>query len=120
MPTMMARVQEIGSRRFELTYGKAWAIAAGLFAVALSVAGYIWTASGQWAVVNLRLDQTEQAARLAGQTAQDVKERLQTIATEAASDRRILLRLETKMDNITVIGRSARHPSASSGVPFPN
>lgn len=95
---MIAQVKDAAERRFELTYGKAWAIACGLFAVALSVAGYIWSASGQWAVVNLRLSQTELAAREAGAAAQDVRERLSTIATEAAADRRILLRLESKMD----------------------
>ena len=111
---MIARAQELGSQRFIVSGAQIVTIIAS---VVLTGGGTVALLSGQWATVNLRLTQTEQAAKAAGEAAQEVRERLQTITSEAASDRRILLRLESKMDNLGE-NQSARHPSGS-GPSFP-
>ena len=109
---MMARAQELGSQRFSVTAAQVVAV---IMSVVLTGGGSVWWLSQQWTTVNNRLDQAEEAvndaqeaAKAAAEAAETVRERLTSIESDSRNDRRILLRLEDKIDamNVTRFGRN--------------
>ena len=121
---MMARAQELGSQRFVVTAAQVVAV---IMSVVLTGGGSVWWLSGEWATVHHRLDQNEEAVKAAEEAvkgaeeavkgaieaAETVRERLTAIESDSRNDRRILLRLENKIDAWsppTRFGRSESMP----------
>ena len=91
------QVKEIGAQRFVITTGQIVAI---IMSIVVTGGGSLAYISAQWATVNLRLDQTEASVKTATEAAEAVRERLSSIESDSRNDRRILLRLEDKLDDM--------------------
>lgn len=90
-------VKEIGAQRFTVTAGQ---IVAVIMSIVISGGGAVWWLSSEWENVTLRLDQTEAAAKAAGEAAADVRESLAGLAADSANHTAALMRVERKVDDM--------------------
>jgi hypothetical protein len=98
-------IKALAERRFEITGRQVAAIVAGLTTIALTAAGSLWVIAGWQATNDLTLEQHGAAIEGLQGEVSGLSQRLTSIESDSRNDRRILLRLETKLDNLSLPSR---------------
>ena len=103
-------VKAFVERKIELTWGMVWAGICSTLAMAAGIIGLVWTVSEWRAVNDLRVMQQAEAVAAMREEVTDLRDAVASIQSDARNDRRILLRLETKLDNLPQRVGSASFP----------